>query len=243
MDNPQLHPLEVNPKTGEPFLRLLSHKNIILTPPRLSDGPAMIPLFNDERVYHWLSSPPYPYLPEHTEWWLNQVKPVSDKLLTELEAAREDPTPKIVDGCPVCIIREVKEDGTDIFLGSIDLSLAEQPWELEGTGRISQGTPRRDPRDPDIWTLGDYLAPSHHRQGIMSDALQTLVHQWGIPRMGVRRMVVTTLAGNKGGVGVFEKNGFKFRKTVDDVLEVRGTMRGVHVLEWTLPVDEEKVVV
>ncbi|KAJ7242581.1 acyl-CoA N-acyltransferase [Mycena haematopus] len=201
--NPQLHPLEVNPKTGEPFLRLLSHKNIILTPPRLSDAPFLIPLLNDERVIHWLSSPPYPYLPEHAEWFLNHIKPIL----------------KIVDGCPVRTIREVREDGTE-------------PWELEGTGRASQGTPRRDPNDPDIWTLGDYLAPSHHGQGIMSDAFNTLLHQWGVPRMGVRRMVVTTLEGNKGSVRVFEKQGFKFRKTIEDAMEVRGTMRGVHVLEW-----------
>jgi RimJ/RimL family protein N-acetyltransferase len=42
----------------------------------------------------------------------------------------------------------------------------------------------------------------------MSDAFQTLLRQWAIPRMDVRRMVVTTLKGNKGSVGVFEKNGF-----------------------------------
>ncbi|KAJ7146318.1 acyl-CoA N-acyltransferase [Mycena epipterygia] len=235
MDNPQLHPLEVNPTTGEPFLRLTTHKNIILTPPRLSDGPAMIPLFNDERVYHWLSSPPVPYLPEDAEWWLNQAKAKSDKLLGELEAARHEPALKIVDGCPVGNIREVKDDGTEVFLGNIDLNLAGQPWELEGTGLTSQPeSPRRDPSDPDIWTLGDYLAPSHHRQGIMSDAFQTLLRKWGIPRMGVRRMVVTALEGNEGSVGVFKKNGFRFRKTIEDALEVRGTMRGVHVLEWRL---------
>ncbi|KAF7347350.1 N-acetyltransferase domain-containing protein [Mycena venus] len=173
MANPQLHPLEVNPKTGEPFLRLLAHKNIILTPPRLSDAPFIISILNDERVYPWLSSPPYPYLPG--------------------------------------------------VLGS-----------LKAPGRASQGTPRRDPNDPDIWTAGDYLAPSHHRQGIMSDAFNTLLRQWGIPRMGVRRMVVTTLEGNKGSVRVFEKLGFKFRKTINDAIDVRGTKRGVHMLEWTL---------
>ncbi|KAJ6541804.1 acyl-CoA N-acyltransferase, partial [Mycena capillaripes] len=235
------HPLEVNPKTGEPFLRLQSHKNIVLTPPRLSDAPFMIAFLNDERVYHWLSSPPYPYLQEHADWWLNQIKPMSDKLLAELEDARNDTTLKIVDGCPVRVIREVFEDGTDLFLGDICIDLAEQPWELEGTGKPSQGEPCRDPSDPDIWTLGDYLAPSHHRKGIMSDAFQTLLRQWGIPRMGVRRMVVTTLEDNKGSVRVFEKNGFKFRKTIENAMEVRGTKRGVHVLEWSLDDDEAKM--
>ncbi|KAJ7455929.1 hypothetical protein B0H11DRAFT_1925876 [Mycena galericulata] len=228
--NPPLYPLEVNPKTGEPFLRLTSHKNIILTPPRLSDGAAMVLHFNDERIYHWLSGPPFPYLPElsgdrlpeHADAWLNQAKQKSDALLAELEAAREDPEPKIVDACPVGHIQEVEEDGTEIFVGNIEITLTQRRWELEGTGRESQPTPRRDPNDPDIWT------------GIMSDAFQTLLHQWGIPRMGVRHMGVTTLAGNTGGVRVSEKNGFKFQKTVDDAVDVRGTMRGLHVLDWTL---------
>ncbi|KAF8204465.1 acyl-CoA N-acyltransferase, partial [Mycena galopus ATCC 62051] len=230
--NPQLHPLEVNPQTGEPFLRLLSHKNIILTPPRLSDAPFLIPLLNDERVYHWLSSPPYPYLPDNTHV-LKKVAATMKQYFDQLEDARNDPTLKIVDGYPVRIIREVKEDGTEVFLGDIGIDLAEQPWELEGTGRLKQETPRRDSNDPDIWTLGesDYLAPSHHRQGIMSDALNTLLHQWGIPRMGVRGMVATALEGNKGSVGVFEKQGFKLRKTIEDAMNVRGTKRGVHVLQ------------
>ncbi|KAJ7201367.1 acyl-CoA N-acyltransferase [Mycena pura] len=234
MNDPQLYPLEVNPTTGEPFLRLLRHKNIIITPPRLSDAPCLVRILNDERVYPWLSSPPHPYLPEHAEWWLNHVTAISDKLLTELESARDDPERKIVDGSPVQTIREIKEDGMDIFLGCIDLTLAQQWWALEGSGRTNQEAPRRDPRDPDIWTVGDYLTPSHHGQGIMSDAFKTLLSQWGVPRMGIRLMVVTVLKGNKGSVKVLEKNGFEFRKTIDDALDVRGTMRGVHVLEWRL---------
>ncbi|KAJ7492076.1 hypothetical protein FB451DRAFT_1551504 [Mycena latifolia] len=132
---------------------------------------------------------------EDAESWLNQIKPASDKLLGELEAAREDETLKIVDDCPVRHIREVREDGTDIFLGDIGFRLSYFPWALEGSGKLSQETPRRDPSDPDIWTV-DYLAANHHRQGIMSDAFQTLLQKWGIPRMGVRRMKVTH-AGNK----------------------------------------------
>ncbi|KAJ7157166.1 hypothetical protein C8R46DRAFT_1113666 [Mycena filopes] len=232
MNNPQLHPLEVNPKTGEPFLRLTLNKNIIITPPRLDDGPAMIPLLNDERIYQWISSPPYPYLPEHAEWWLNHAKEKSDRGLAELEGARDDPVPKIVDFFPVGTIREVQEDGTEVFIGSIDVDLAEEPWELEG--RLKQETPRRDPDDPDIWTLRDYLAPSHHGRGIMSDVIQTVMQKWAIPRMGVRRLVETIIEGNQGSVRVFEKNGFRFRETLDGVLKVRGTMRSVHVVEWRL---------
>lgn len=59
----QLHPLQLNPHTGEPFLRLKSHPNIILTPPRLSDVAYSLEYLNDARVHEWLQGPPFPYLP------------------------------------------------------------------------------------------------------------------------------------------------------------------------------------
>jgi hypothetical protein len=52
----QLHPLQLNPITKEPFLRLPApHDNIIVTPPRLSDAPDMVIAMNDEHIYPWLS--------------------------------------------------------------------------------------------------------------------------------------------------------------------------------------------
>ena len=42
--------------------------------------------------------------------------------MKELEDARDDQTLKIVKGCPVRYLREVKEDGLDIFIGSLDIT-------------------------------------------------------------------------------------------------------------------------
>lgn len=51
-----LHPLEVDPKYGEPFLRLPSPFNhIIITPLRDTDKPAKIEVLNDHRVIQMLS--------------------------------------------------------------------------------------------------------------------------------------------------------------------------------------------
>lgn len=61
MDNPQLHPLEIHPKTGECYLRLRAHRNIIITPFRPTDAPALITVLNDPKVHIWLERPPYPY--------------------------------------------------------------------------------------------------------------------------------------------------------------------------------------
>ena len=44
---------------------------------------------------------------------------LAEETLKELEDARDDPTLKIVKECPVSYLREVKEDGTDVFIGSL----------------------------------------------------------------------------------------------------------------------------
>lgn len=130
MAHPQLHPLQVNERTGEPFLRLSApHDNIILTPPRLEDVPFMVHNLNDPRVYKSLSGPPFPYKEEHAVFWLDKIKSESDALLRELEeASREGSQPlKVVAGCPVRILRETQADGTDIFLGDIGIDRCGYP--------------------------------------------------------------------------------------------------------------------
>lgn len=117
----QLFPLLLNPVTQEPYLRLPSpHENIIITPPRLTDAHTVIGYMNDPKVYETLEGPPYPYLPEHADFWLNMVKKESDDILKELyDAAEKDSEPIFVGGCPVRSLREVKEDGSDVFIGDI----------------------------------------------------------------------------------------------------------------------------
>lgn len=67
----------------------------------------------------------------------------------------------------------------------------------------------------------------------MSDALMTVMHDWAIPRMGVRRILGIALQGNQGSVRVFEKNGFVFRETLEENVKAKGRLSGVHVLQWS----------
>ncbi|KAK0198761.1 hypothetical protein F5146DRAFT_105887 [Armillaria mellea] len=238
MENRQLYPLEVN-SHGEPFLRLKAHPNIILTPPRLTDASALMEVLNDESVCRWLSEPPYPYLKEHADYWLSHVKLLSDKILKELDSARDEAPLRIVDDCPVRYIREVKEDGTDVFIGDVavirctmmDLTTSSE-ISREEKDRLLLENISRPAGDPKIvWTIGNYLSSSHHGRGIMTDVYATLLENWVIPRMGVRRMIGTAFEGNQGSVRVFEKNGFVMRKTVPNYREVKGVMRSLHVLD------------
>lgn len=55
--------------------------------------------------------------------------------------------------------------------------------------------------------LPDYLAPSHHRQGIMGAVCNAVMHSWAVPRMNAKIMETYAYTENRGSLRVFEKNG------------------------------------
>ncbi|TFK41960.1 hypothetical protein BDQ12DRAFT_696498 [Crucibulum laeve] len=240
MLNPQIHPLEINPLTGEPFLRLRNRPNIIITPPRWSDTPHILPILNDERVHVWLRGPPVPFLFEHAETMLQKGIPPCEAVLFELHEARDEKELKTVGASPVRFIRELKADGTDELLGDLRIGrspngelISVETVDWEGKQAKEEANNALGVGDPDIvWCIADFLSPAHHRKGIMTDAIHTLLHAWAIPRMNVHRIITSALVGNQGSLKVFEKNGFVRTKTLEDHCEVKGKMRSFWVLEW-----------
>ncbi len=99
---------------------------------------------------------------EHADSWLSHVKLLSDKTLGELDSARDEASLRVVDDCPVRYIREVKEDGTDVFIG--DVAIIRCPFmDLTSSSEISQeekdrllaenvSRPAGDPKI--VWTIG-----------------------------------------------------------------------------------------
>ena len=59
---------------------------------------------------------------DHGNEFIGLKRKFSEETMKELEDAKDDPTPKIVKGCPVTYMREVKEDGSDVFIGSLDIT-------------------------------------------------------------------------------------------------------------------------
>ncbi|KAF8808011.1 acyl-CoA N-acyltransferase [Phlegmacium glaucopus] len=239
MANAQLYPLEINQQTKEPFLRLRKHKNIILTPPRWEDADALFSSGNDPRVNEWLTGP-VPYPMDAANNFLSRIVPAATKFFEEMEDFKNDTTLKVVDECPVRAIREVQDDGTEIYIGDIGISRCKH-GELIGLNGVDweNGSKHKEVNDalevgdPRIlWALGDFLMPSHHRQGIMTDAIDTLLHEWAIPRMKVRHVMVAAFTGNEASVKVFLRNGFKMINIYENYKEIRGKMRGLHVMEW-----------
>jgi len=232
------YPLEINAKTKEPFLSLRKHKNIILTPPRWEDASSLVSILNDPPVHEWLAGPPYPYTLDHGKEFIGLKKGIAEQTLKELEDAKDEP--KFVKECPVSFLREVRDDGSDIFIGILDINpcvygefMGPDGVNWENKKKLEDENNSLKTGDTRIiWCFGDYLAASHHRQGIMTDAVDTVLHDWAIPCMNVHHMLLGVFEGNVGSVKVFQRNGFRIKGTYQDCKEVKGKMRSVHVLEW-----------
>jgi hypothetical protein len=62
-------------------------------------------------------------LSDHGNEFIGLKRNLVEETLKELkEDAKDDPTLKIVKECPVSFLREVKEDGSDVFIGSLDIT-------------------------------------------------------------------------------------------------------------------------
>ncbi|KAH7915628.1 hypothetical protein BJ138DRAFT_1054409 [Hygrophoropsis aurantiaca] len=235
----QLYPLEVNPSTGEPFLRLPApNDNIIITPPRYEDEPLFGPIINHPEVSIWLEGPPIPYRDEDASFWINIVKPKADTLINDLreeEKRNPDGPLKLVDDCPISHLREVLPDGSDTFIGCIGVHRAqfEEVLDAEERAEKFEENNAKEAGDPTIrWTFGDYLAPSHHRRGIMSAAMKIVLDKWVVPRMGARSMTGYAFAGNRGSRRVFENSGFVWKGTLNNGKVIRGEPKLLEYLEW-----------
>lgn len=133
MSKSQLHPLKANPKTGEPFLQLPApHENIILTPSRLSDRYRIVEILNDPAVHKTLQGPPSPYLLEYAGPWLTDNILASDATFNILREADVQGKEELVfvDACPVRALREVQEDGTDLYIGDLFIHRCERFYDL-----------------------------------------------------------------------------------------------------------------
>lgn len=177
-------------------------------------------------------------------------------MLRELEeenSIHPDGPLKIVDACPVRCIREVKANGTELFLGDIGIDRCRyEGLHGEGIARLVDENMAKKTGDPTIvWSVGgnphevkklrkltnldiltDYLAPSHHGQGIMSAAVAAVLKSWAVPRCNAHFIQANAFIGNRASVRVFEKNGFTLQKTIEDCIEVRGERRGLYFLQW-----------
>ncbi|EIM83439.1 uncharacterized protein STEHIDRAFT_22851, partial [Stereum hirsutum FP-91666 SS1] len=220
--------LRLSPTTNEPYLTLPApYSHIIITPPRASDVEAHRAIIDDPRVYRWLAGPTIPYPVERARAFVARGQGVAREALAELTG--EDSSSgreveglageglRMVSRCPVNIIRERREDGTEVYLGDCSFAryrfLDEQdPDERKRMIDANEALPVGYPQI--VWELADFLSPTHHGQGIMTAVMDTLMNEWCVPRMGMRHVRTAIFVGNEGSRRVMEKNGFALWKTV-----------------------------
>lgn len=83
-----------------------------------------------------------------------------------------------------------------------------------------------------------WLLPTHHKKGIMSAVLNTLIHDWAIPKMNARVIKASALAGNEASVGVFRKCGFVIESMIEKAAILAltkpggGVKKDIYVLRW-----------
>ncbi|KAF8910929.1 hypothetical protein CPB84DRAFT_1672449 [Gymnopilus junonius] len=238
-------PLEANPTTKEVFMRVRNHEDIIITPPRPEDVQNIFVSQSDPRIYHWMLTTPKPYLREYAEASWLKSKQHADAALKELEDANSFNRPKLVSSCPVAFIRRVREDGSDEFVGHVTIGRCPKgelmkeeivDWDHEVQNKAENDS--KELGDPTIlWSIGNFIAPKFHGQGIMTDVVDTILHDWAVPRMGVRHVLVGAFVENVGSARVFEKNGFRTSRIIQRYREknhfkVKGKIHGLHLLEW-----------
>jgi hypothetical protein len=102
---------------------------------------------------------------EHAKAWFAFVQARSNAILGQLEAAKDAQDLITVDECPVRAIREVMENGEEVYLGDISMQrcidgkllavLAGVQAEEDEIARYSEENSRRSIGDPEIiWDFG-----------------------------------------------------------------------------------------
>lgn len=231
-DPAKLAPLLIDERTGEPYLQLPSpHERIRITPPREADVDSIVQHMNDPRIFEYLASPPHPYSRDDGIKWSQRIRTASQAVFREIETGAQ-----FVSGCPVRSIREIQEDGSDVYIG--DILIDRENDDVAWISSSDANNSAKSAGDPSIlYSIGDYLSPTHHRQGIMSAVLNTVLASWAIPRMNCRRIVATAFIGNVASVGVFKKAGFKHTRDQKDAARLPegrgGHLRDLHIMERT----------
>jgi hypothetical protein len=151
-----MNAFDFNNPTGEPFLRLSApFSNIIITPPRMSDVEPSVAILNDPKVGTWMGPPmsTQGYSVAKAQKWLARVKEETDAAALELQSTPDGP----FSGCPVRHIREVQEDGSEVFIGDVGLSRSSftDVLDAEERSRLVAENNARAAGDPDIvWHVG-----------------------------------------------------------------------------------------
>jgi len=144
----------------------------------------------------------YPDLPKHMTW--NSPKKLEETLENYYQGLKK------TDHCGFAIEYEGE------FIGRIDLTSIE--WKVSAAD-VSQAT------------LGYWLHPEHHGQGLMTEAVKAVV-QFGAQDLNLRRINARCFTVNPGSKRVLEKSGFREIGTTKQYFYKNGNLYDEHVFEF-----------
>ncbi|EED23330.1 GNAT family acetyltransferase, putative [Talaromyces stipitatus ATCC 10500] len=230
-------------------------ENEDIIPPE-SDIEAALTALNDDRVHKYLESPPYPYKREHALAFHRRMYDDTQRILQHPVPPPEDGEGEwLYDGCPFRDIRDTSLSpaagaGTEEEVAAQapkvgDIFISRYPfYELPVDSEQRKKAQEYNDSLPVghvnlVWGLGFWLSPSHHRKGIMSAVLGTLITEWAIPRMNAQTIKSSAFLGNQSSVGVVQKCGFVLECTLEkasaDMPEYKyggGGRQDIVVLKW-----------
>ncbi|KAJ1301431.1 hypothetical protein OPQ81_008689 [Rhizoctonia solani] len=157
------------------------------------------------------ATPPYPYLREHCDAWLRDR--VREYEIALVHMTKLDGDVGFLGSFPLRHIREVRPDGTEIFLGDVGLirenAFCEIRDEEARAARVKTNLnlPIGDPNI--VWMFGDYLRPTHHGRGIMTAVVKAIIDLWAIPHMNAYKFYAAAFPENVASQKTFLKNGFE----------------------------------
>ncbi|KZP01195.1 hypothetical protein CALVIDRAFT_532812 [Calocera viscosa TUFC12733] len=233
--------LHLSPSGALYFPLPAPHSHIILTgPDPPTDAPAIVKAWNDPAIYRWTVGPSFPYLLEHAQEMLQKnVKTYETAVGRMCELAANGAGKEIkLDQTPLRFIREVRPDGSWMFIGDVGLMRCSfsEVQELEERAKLLEDNNAREVGDEAIvWMIGDYLISSHHGRGIMTSAIRTLLYTWAVPLMNCRTVRAYILTENVGSKRVFEKLGFALIATSEGGVPLQGKREKEHgtwTMEW-----------
>ncbi|KZO96338.1 hypothetical protein CALVIDRAFT_563834 [Calocera viscosa TUFC12733] len=220
-------PILFDTSRDEPYIPLPPpYENLRLTPFRIIDVEAVVSILNQPAVYSHLLTP-FPFTKEHAEDFIGEQRRryEADRQYFTGDAARPIQDGKVFDYGPMLVIREVRSDGLQVFLGVAGIWRSPFLYEAgeqrrEECKRDNDAMPAGDPRI--IYSVAYYLDPSFHSKGVMTAAVRELIRSWAIPHMSVRDIRVGIIENNLGSQRVLEKVGFQLTGKVEGVTPMQG---------------------
>ncbi|KAJ7619473.1 hypothetical protein FB45DRAFT_799924, partial [Roridomyces roridus] len=197
--------------SGEPYIPLPApHSQFYLGCERQSDLPDDAKLMNDLRLMRQMIGPPFPMPLINVQRYFVKQRAAVQALFAGYASGRWKPAAS----APFDVIREIKEDGSEVYVGQATFGVDEH---TKRTTPVPEGL--EEWRIEAVCDIGAALNVEYHNRGIASAAVRTILNEWAVPQMGATEIHAGCFQSNTASAKLWEKHGFV------EVPELRGSYK------------------